>query len=1099
MRLLSIVLGGELVIVIEGDELAGVDGEGRAAWRVTVPGMIDAALVGEQLWAATAEGRSVARFDLRGAPLSPIPIPFPLGNGRWMASSLSASAAWNGARTCALRGDGVVETPEVETMAPTVDGRWLLWRSGFAALWRSVGEAWRRGFDDTNATLLSVSTLTDGRMIALCFRRRGSDDLRLAVLGSRDGDVLASMRLSQVSRLCIAARRAVALVQVGHKLDLVDLRFGRALRQIFVDPKIDQLIVDDTLQHVATTRAGHPGVRLQPLADFERDAEEAERLAEENVSSAEKDDDARDLLEEQEPRRRRTPSRPNGARRAATRNDELPRRRADTDDDRAEEDGEDFFDEDALEQAPPHTASRKIDLEVLMAGAAQPAAMSSEEDESNDDIEAGSRIPDGVLLGLRPTPQWPMATPAEAKALLDARLDLLGARVSAVIADAWDTGRIVHNDPTRPPFAAEVAGILRQASGLAKDLVKATKQRCLELEQAITTIDQKRSGLIPLESLGRQFGLTPLAGAILMVVSGPHLRGDYARLYGILGNDPHRALCDEQLVVQLLGQGNAEAVARELDRDRPLRRFGLLALSENMPRPFGGLTVEPLVVRLIRGLPLDADPDPYLKPRYADRPLEELWTSSPSLREAVETLLAERSEPARLVVRGRVGSGRHTVLAAMAARARRTLGIIDLSTAPRDPQRVAELLRVALRRASVRGWMPCIDGLDHLIGEDLDLKHQISALVREHPDPLAIRLLPGATAPLDPGYLTIDLPVLDERSREKVWQQVITRRELPMPEVSELAARYRIGPGVIERVCAEVIKGGVPSDGAAATGAIDTAVRQHLENRIGAVATRVTRLATWGDVILPDDILDSLVEMTGRVRHRKTVFEKWGYSRSMSTSRGITALFSGGPGTGKTMVAGVLARDLGVELYRVDVSRITSKWIGETEKNLGSLFDAAEDGQVMLLFDEADSLFAKRTEVRTSVDRYANMEVNYLLQRLDSFEGLAILTSNFGTAIDPAFKRRLSFRVTFPFPDEEMREQLWRSLIPPGVPRTDDIDFAGLGQRYKLSGGYIRNSSLRAAFLAAEEGVPLSQEHIERAIRAEFREIGKLASTGTLD
>ncbi len=1088
------------MIVVEGDELAGIDGDGRAAWRVGVPGLVDAAVVGEQLWAATADGLTVARFDLRGNALAPVPTPFPLGNGRWMAFALSASAAWNGARCLALRSDGAIETPEVEALAPTIDGRWLLWRSGFAALWRSVGEAWRRSFDDTSATLLSVSTLTDGRMIALCFRRRGSDDLRLAVLGSRDGDVLASMRLTQVSRLCIAARRAVALVQVGNKLDLVDLRFGRALRQIFVDPQIDQLIVDETLQHVATTRLGQAEVQLQTLADFERDAEEAERRAEQGAAVGESEDE-RGLLDDDEPRRRRTGSRPNGARRLATRNDELARRRADTADDRpaSDEDDDELFDEDALEQAPPHTASRKIDLEVLMAEAPAPPVMSSEEDESNDDIEAGGRLPDGVLLGLRPTPQWPMATPAEAKAMLDARLDLLGARVSAVIADAWDTGRIVHNDPTRPPFAAEVAGILRQASGLAADLVKATRQRCLELEQAITAIDQKRSGLIPLESLGRQFGLTPLAGAILMVVSGPHLRGDYARLYGILGNDPHRALCDEQLVVQLLGQSNAEAVARELDRDRPLRRYGLLALSENMPRPFGGLTVEPLVVRLIRGLPLDADPDPYLRPRYADRPLEELWTSSPSLRDAVETLLAERSEPARLVVRGRVGSGRHTVLAAMAARARRTLGIIDLSTAPRDPLRVAELLRVALRRASVRGWMPCIDGLDHLIGEDLDLKHQISALVREHPDPLAIRLLPGATAPLDPGYLTIDLPVLDERSREKVWQQVITRRELPMPEVSELAARYRIGPGVIERVCAEVTKGGVPADGAAATGAIDAAVRQHLENRIGAVATRVSRLATWADVILPDDILDSLVEMTGRVRHRKTVFEKWGYSRSMSTSRGITALFSGGPGTGKTMVAGVLARDLGVELYRVDVSRITSKWIGETEKNLGSLFDAAEDGQVMLLFDEADSLFAKRTEVRTSVDRYANMEVNYLLQRLDSFEGLAILTSNFGTAIDPAFKRRLSFRVTFPFPDEEMREQLWRSLIPPGVPRSEDIDFSGLGQRYKLSGGYIRNSSLRAAFLAAEEGVPLSQEHIERAIRAEFREIGKLASTGTLD
>jgi SpoVK/Ycf46/Vps4 family AAA+-type ATPase len=219
----------------------------------------------------------------------------------------------------------------------------------------------------------------------------------------------------------------------------------------------------------------------------------------------------------------------------------------------------------------------------------------------------------------------------------------------------------------------------------------------------------------------------------------------------------------------------------------------------------------------------------------------------------------------------------------------------------------------------------------------------------------------------------------------------------------------------------------------------------------------------------------------------------------MTTSRGITALFAGSPGTGKTMVAGVIARDLGLDLYRVDVSRISSRWLGETEKNLGQLFDAAEDGQVMLLFDEADSLFGKRTEVKSSNDRYANMEVNYLLQRLDSFEGIAILTTNFGKAIDPAFKRRLTYRMTFPFPDEDMREQLWRSLIPPQVPIQGRINYSDLAQRFRLSGGYIRNAALRAAFLAAEEGTPLSHDHIERAIRMEFREIGKLAESGVLE
>ncbi len=280
---------------------------------------------------------------------------------------------------------------------------------------------------------------------------------------------------------------------------------------------------------------------------------------------------------------------------------------------------------------------------------------------------------------------------------------------------------------------------------------------------------------------------------------------------------------------------------------------------------------------------------------------------------------------------------------------------------------------------------------------------------------------------------------------------------------------------------------------------LDEAVRQHLENKLGKTAQRITRLASWADIVLPEDILDSLLELTARVRHRRKVFEGWGFDGSITTARGITALFSGSPGTGKTMVAGVIARDLGLDLYRVDVSKIASRWLGETEKNLGALFDAAEDGQVMLLFDEADSLFGKRTEVKTSADKYANMEVNYLLQRRDSFEGIAILTTNFGKAIDPAFRRRLTYRVTFPFPDEVMREQLWKSLIPPQVPVDGVIDFRALAQRFRLSGGYIRNAALRAAFLAAEEGVALSHDHLERAIRMEFREIGKLAESGVLE
>ena len=176
-----------------------------------------------------------------------------------------------------------------------------------------------------------------------------------------------------------------------------------------------------------------------------------------------------------------------------------------------------------------------------------------------------------------------------------------------------------------------------------------------------------------------------------------------------------------------------------------------------------------------------------------------------------------------------------------------------------------------------------------------------------------------------------------------------------------------------------------------------------------------------------------------------------------------------------------------------------SKWIGETERNLANVFSAAEEGQAMILFDEADSLFAKRTEVRSSNDRYANLEVNYLLQRLDSFEGIAILTTNFGTSIDPAFKRRLSFRLSFPFPDEDTRTQLWRAHLPPQLPIAGELALDKLARKYQIAGGYIRNACLRAAFLAAQEETSLHQHHLERAVALEFAELGKLSSSGAID
>ena len=218
-------------------------------------------------------------------------------------------------------------------------------------------------------------------------------------------------------------------------------------------------------------------------------------------------------------------------------------------------------------------------------------------------------------------------------------------------------------------------------------------------------------------------------------------------------------------------------------------------------------------------------------------------------------------------------------------------------------------------------------------------------------------------------------------------------------------------------------------------------------------------------------------------------------ARKVAKGLGLSALFSGPPGTGKTMVAGLIADELGLDLYQIDLSRIVSKYVGETEKNLAQLFDAAEAGHAILLFDEADSLFARRTEVKSSVDRYANLEVNYLLQRMEQFAGITILTTNNDTAIDEAFRRRLSFRVDFPMPEADERQRLWQAMVPAEAALGPDIDWSRLAHKFVMSGGYIRNAVLRAAFLAAEDGGAITMGHLSRAAHLEYAAMGKVMST----
>ncbi len=269
-------------------------------------------------------------------------------------------------------------------------------------------------------------------------------------------------------------------------------------------------------------------------------------------------------------------------------------------------------------------------------------------------------------------------------------------------------------------------------------------------------------------------------------------------------------------------------------------------------------------------------------------------------------------------------------------------------------------------------------------------------------------------------------------------------------------------------------------------------VRLWASSAFMGIAERLVAHVNWDDLVLPDDVLVTLNEIITFARYREKVLRDWGFADRMPYGRALSALFHGPPGTGKTLAACVLANDLQVDIFRVDLSQVVSKWVGETEKNLARLFDAASRSRALVLFDEADSLFGKRTEVKTAVDRYSNLEVNYLLQRLEDFEGLAILTTNYPENIDQAFRRRIRFKVAFPFPDAALRAKLWRTLIPPRVPVAGRLDFEQLATTFDFAGAHIRNAILRAAFKAAAEDRGIRQEDLLEAARAEAREAGIL-------
>ena len=585
-----------------------------------------------------------------------------------------------------------------------------------------------------------------------------------------------------------------------------------------------------------------------------------------------------------------------------------------------------------------------------------------------------------------------------------------------------------------------------------------------------------------LDELAAVLGLDPLERAVLAVCAAPEVSSRYARLYGYLHDDLTRQLASPRLAAALLAGGEiaGEDVLARLDAGATLRRRGALELLDEPRLPLAERPLkcaETVAARLIAGAaPSEEDAFAELVAVPAVTPAPEA-----TLRELRELLASESALPLAVV-----GPGAPAALASALGRPvllARARGLGDGHPLP------------ALRlRAALAGAALAVGGLHELAPED---RGAALRLLNQGAERGLVCVEPAhESAVLGQGpMLVARIAPLTSAERRAAWAA-----QVPGAAIDEAAVKFRLSIGQIEqgaeiaRARARVRGTAVPTEDD-----LDHGARGASRHGLEGLAARVELGdCTWDDLIVPERAARALEMISSFLRHRDRVLHDWGYAREAGTTPGMTILFAGESGTGKTMAARVVARDLGLELFRIDLASVVSKFIGETEKQLDRVFAAAEGSNAILLFDEADALFGKRSEVHDAHDRYANVEVAYLLQRIERYEGAVILTTNLRQNIDSAFLRRLDLVVEFPFPEEPERARLWHRLLPARAP-VADIDVPFLAARFKLSGGSIRNVSLAAALLAADDGGCITMEHLGRGLGLEYDKLGRLTLEADFD
>ena len=582
-----------------------------------------------------------------------------------------------------------------------------------------------------------------------------------------------------------------------------------------------------------------------------------------------------------------------------------------------------------------------------------------------------------------------------------------------------------------------------------------------EVEQAVADAAEALPAPSALDAVRAGFGLSGFERDILLLCAGWEL------------DDTFHELCPAGhptfgLALAALPDAHWSA----LSPDGPLRRWRLVEPAAGAGLASAELRIDERVLHHLTGVAAIDD-----RLRALVNPLTAEAVLSPSREAAADRIAAlwtaggdRRHVPPPVQLCSSDLVGRRAVAAAACAKIRLRPFALDASDVPAAPAEREALARLWEREAVLCAAalvIECEDGHDRAVVSFLESVEAVRLVstrdpIRSHAEPIP----------------RVDLPPLGAGEQLDAWHESLADRP-PPDELDAVVQQFRLGVDGIEAAAVQVRAGASVWD----------ASRAQARPRLDDLAQRVEPAARWDDLVLPQTQLLTLREVAIHVRRRTTVYDDWGFGARGPRGLGISALFAGPSGTGKTMAAEVLANELRLDLYRIDLSAVVSKYIGETEKNLRRVFDAAEEGGAILLFDEADALFGKRSEVKDSHDRYANIEVSYLLQRMEAYRGLAILTTNQKSALDPSFLRRIRFVVQFRFPDHAQRAEIWRRIFPPETP-IRQLDYERLA-RLNVAGGNIRSIALGAAFLAAEDESPVRMSHLLRAAHSEYAKLEK--------